>query len=186
MSNVEVIKVHDNSTSEDGSPAPTKKSKKRTGKKGYKGKKKKAPLQSLQKQAASLKDCHVQHSRKLTELHDEAVDRFKSIRMRLNNLAIERTQDQAAEASSQSDSLEGKAGKSHFEIQVGEVRNLYKSAKHAVSSSDPSALLPTSTLDLHGCTREEALAHLDKALEVWVDDTMRASDPFVRPASIVC
>ncbi|KAL7550134.1 hypothetical protein ACHAWF_013380 [Thalassiosira exigua] len=210
MSDVEVIEVHDTSASEDSSsdasalpasPATTKKSKKRTGKKGGKGKKKKPQSQPPEKQAASLEDCRVQHSRKLTELHDEAADRFKSIRMRLNNLAIERSQPKTKRLRprpksasppppmvdrAQSEGLGGKAGKSHFEIQVGEVRNLYKTAKHAASGSDPSASLPTSTLDLHGRTREEALERLDEALEVWVDEAMRGSYPFVRPASIVC
>ena len=41
-------------------------------------------------------------------------------------------------------------------------------------------------MDLHGCTREEALARLDDALKAWVDDAMQGSYPFVLPAMIVC
>ena len=41
-------------------------------------------------------------------------------------------------------------------------------------------------MDLHGCTREEALLRLDKSLDIWVDEAMQGSYPFVTQAVIVC
>ena len=79
----------------------------------------------------------------------------------------------------------GKAGKPNFIVQVGEVQNLYKTAKPSVLSSQ-HRLCSASTLDLHGCTRKEALIKLDESLEVWVDTAMKGSYPFVIPAMIVC
>ncbi|KAL7523690.1 hypothetical protein ACHAXR_000289 [Thalassiosira sp. AJA248-18] len=81
----------------------------------------------------------------------------------------------------------GKAGKSHYTIHVGEVENLYKTTKpNAMLVSHPSASAPLETLDLHGCTREEALTKLDESLKVWVDAAMQGSYPFVQSAMIVC
>jgi len=80
--------------------------------------------------------------------------------------------------------LGGKAGKSHYAIQVGEVSNLYKTTKpNQISSSIDSS---KHTLDLHGYTHAEALAKLDESLQVWNDAAMRGSYPFVQPAVIVC
>ncbi|KAL7524403.1 hypothetical protein ACHAXR_000561 [Thalassiosira sp. AJA248-18] len=53
-------------------------------------------------------------------------------------------------------------------------------------ASHPSASAPLETLDLHGCTREEALIILDESLKVWVDAAMRGSYPFVQSAVIIC
>jgi DNA-nicking Smr family endonuclease len=41
-------------------------------------------------------------------------------------------------------------------------------------------------LDLHGCTREEAIARLNESLEKLVDIAMKGYDPFVITAVIVC
>ena len=81
--------------------------------------------------------------------------------------------------------LGGKAGRSRYVVQVGEVSNLYKTAKPSSRNSAANAD-PLPTLDLHGHTKEEAVAALDAALEVWADEAMRGSYPFVREAEIIC
>ena len=82
----------------------------------------------------------------------------------------------------------GKAGKPYFAVQVGQVRNLYKKTKPSALSSLPGAAAVAAaapTLDLHGCTREEALRRLDGHLETWINRAMRGSYPFVTSAVIV-
>ena len=82
--------------------------------------------------------------------------------------------------------LGGKAGKSHYLIRVGEVQNLYKTSKKSAIVSRCISSSTLSTLDLHGCTREEALAKLDESLKVWVDAAMQGSYPFSQSALTVC
>lgn len=67
---------------------------------------------------------------------------------------------------------------------MGEVQHLHKTGKAAAAASRSPTDVPP--LDLHGCTRAEALARLDKGLEGWVDAAMRGSYPFVVRATIVC
>jgi hypothetical protein len=81
--------------------------------------------------------------------------------------------------------VDGKAGRSNFIVQVGEVQNLYKTTKSsALSLRQSRSSVPT--LDLHSCTREEAIARLNESLEEWVDIAMKGYDPFVITAVIVC
>ena len=49
-----------------------------------------------------------------------------------------------------------------------------------------TSLPPMETLDLHGCTKAEAISKMDESLKVWVDTAMQGSYPFVQPAVIVC
>merc|ERR1712087_88151 len=143
------------------------------------------------------------HSKQLTKIHSEAQDQFKQIRQRLNNLVIERRQPKIKSKCPRShkkepslpslsnnpfnEGLSGKAGKSRFAVQVGEVENLYKTAKlSAIAFSNRPSSSTALALDLHGCTREEALVKLDDTLKVWVNTAMQGSYPFVVPATIVC
>jgi hypothetical protein len=80
----------------------------------------------------------------------------------------------------------GKAGRSHFVVMVGKVQNLYKTTKLSVLASSHQNQSSIPTLDLHGCSREEAITKLNESLEVWVDTAMRGYDPFVITAVIVC
>ena len=136
----------------------------------------------------------LQHSKLLSKVHDEVYPRLKKIRQRLNNLLIERSPVKVKAPRIQSGSqnitpkenpctigLGGKAGKSHFNIQVGEVSNLYKTSK---ASHYTLGSLPT--LDLHGYSSEEALKKLDYSLKVWVEMAMHESYPFILQAEIVC
>ncbi|KAL7526903.1 hypothetical protein ACHAXR_001704, partial [Thalassiosira sp. AJA248-18] len=184
----------DNSSSSQSHCSTSKKSKakKRSNKKA---RDKNEKHQQKEKPTMTLEEHKVQHSKQLTKIHDEAQTQFKQIRQRLNNLVIAqshpktkskhpRTPKPELLLSSMVDSHfkeDGKAGKSHFIIHVGEVQNLYKTTK-------PNTMLAShpNTLDLHGCTREEALIKLDESLKVWVDAAMQGSYPFVQSAAIVC
>ena len=121
---------------------------------------------------------------------------MKGIRQRLNNLLIARRQPKTRMGrrnskveppiltwvdTSCTQCISGKGGKSHFVVQVGEVQNLYKTSK--LASQIPSN---TPALDLHGYTKEEAMAKLDESLKQWVDTAMRGSYPFVIQVKIVC
>lgn len=210
MQDQDVIKVHDTSKHQESSdddshssqtrcstPLPIKKKTKAKRSKKAKGKNKKPRQQQDEYCTKTLEEYKVEHSKRLTKIHDEAQARFKQIRQRLNNLVIARSQRKIKSQCPRSpkpesslpslannpfkEGLGGKAGKSHYVIQVGEVQNLYKTTKPSHSTSKP-----LSPLDLHGCTRDEALAKLDERLKAWVDTAMQGSYPFVQPAVIVC
>eukprot|EP00956_Cyclotella_meneghiniana_P007213 scaffold9865_cov58-Cyclotella_meneghiniana.AAC.4 len=84
------------------------------------------------------------HSIELSKIFEEAETIFKAIRQKLNNLSLERTEpktklssaDRSKETYAISDDHNpnymeqgGKAGKSSYTINVGQVENLYKSSK---------------------------------------------------------
>merc|ERR1711957_773172 len=71
-----------------------------------------------------------------------------------------------------------KAGKAFYPILVGEATNLYK------TSSASHGHLPA--IDLHGCSKEEALEKLGKSLPIWVDTAMKGSHPWVMGVDIIC
>ena len=71
-----------------------------------------------------------------------------------------------------------KAGKVIHPILVGEVSNLYKTRRL------PQAYL--TTLDLHGCSKGEALEKLGDSLPVWVEAAMRGNHPWVLGVDILC
>ena len=80
--------------------------------------------------------------------------------------------------------LGGKAGKTQFIIQVGEVSNLYKTTKS--SSASRGRRQDDTLIDLHGLTSEEAIYRLDKHLPSWIETAMKGTYPFVIPVKIVC
>jgi len=140
-------------------------------------------------------ELRIEHSKALTKLHEEMQSQLKIIRQRLNNLCIERSQPKIKSASRNyvplpqstvnnppTDGLGGKAGKSRFIIQVGEVGNLYKTSKRRV----PAAISRAIIVDLHGYTKTEALETLDDKLPQWNDMAMSGSYPFVMPVEIIC
>lgn len=127
----------------------------------------------------------------------EAELTFKTIRQKLNSLALKRTlpkqrstsvekspskpQDELLCNPSSETESNAKAGKPYYLLQVGEVSNLYKSTK-GVSRQKQR----TRSLDLHGLRRNEALAKLDEQLVKWVDIAMRSEYPFVIRVAVVC
>ncbi|KAL3770451.1 hypothetical protein ACHAW5_001205 [Stephanodiscus triporus] len=148
----------------------------------------------------SIEDYRRHHSILLSKLHDEVQPRLKDIRTRLNTLDLERqppkTKNKGINKSTKegpedqillpNSSLGGKAGKAYFVVQVGEVQNLHKTTKTSALTSPLHGRSGLPTLDMHGCTREEAIAKLNESLKVWVDTAMRGYDPFVITAVIVC
>jgi len=212
MQDQDVVKVHDTSTPQESSgndslnqtqcstsSSTNKKTKAKQSKK-TKGKSKK-PQRQEGPVVKTIEDYKVEHSKRLTKIHEEAQAQFKQRRQILNNLAIERSQPKdklkrpfTPKSSAPStmnnpfkEGLVGKAGKPYYAIQVGEVQNLYKTAKPSNIASHPSITRSAlSTLDLHGYTREEALTKLDESLKVWINTAMQGSYPFVQPAVIVC
>lgn len=75
-----------------------------------------------------------------------------------------------------------KAGKSSFLVRVGESSNLYKSAKSLNKYHTKNSII----IDLHGLTKVQALAKLEKSLPGWMDIAMEQSYPFVIQVKIVC
>ncbi len=142
----------------------------------------------------------IEHSQALTRLFEEAEPKFKQIRHDLNVLALECKKSRQMSVASIAKGSEpssltnptfednnGKAGKSHFVVQVGEVENLYRTTKPSkVLQSNMSQLPCVASLDLHGLTKEEALKKLDQSLEEWKDEAMNGSYPWVIPVVIVC
>jgi hypothetical protein len=84
---------------------------------------------------------------------------------------------------SSSDGLGGKAGRTRFEINVGQPENLYISTKRI--RSKPAGFLCLPTIDLHGCTQDEAIEKLDNILIEWLDIAMKGEYPWVLPATII-
>merc|ERR1719401_1040603 len=159
-----------------------------------KGKKKK---KSNQEQSVKTpQDWEAEHSNKLSKVHEEVHQRLKKIRTRLNAFDLKRQcpkqkrkntkKTKAAHTVNKHQILPlsgvgGKAGKSSFSVQVGEVQNLYKTTNKPSGARRKGVLL-----DLHGRTREEALLKLDESLPTWVEMAMQGLYPFVMPVRIVC
>ena len=170
----------------------TKKAKK---KKHKKSNKKRAQPLVIQLTEVELK---VKHSKLLGKVYEEAEPTFKEIRQKLNALNLERTKPKQKKTQSTTtkpvevlgdnalhdSQLGGKAGKTQFIIQVGEVSNLYKTTKP--SSAGCGRRQDDIMIDLHGLTAEEAVYRLDKHLPDWIEIAMKGSYPFVIPVKIVC
>ncbi|KAL7530890.1 hypothetical protein ACHAXR_003731 [Thalassiosira sp. AJA248-18] len=125
----------------------------------------------------------------------EAEPTFKAIRQKLHALTLERTPAKERSVSKKntdkpqcrpicnphSEGEGGKAGKPYYLVIVGEVTNLYKTAKGGSCQKQR-----TRSFDLHGLKSKEALDKLDEQLGTWVSIAMRGSYPFVIPVAIVC
>ena len=149
----------------------------------------------------TIEDYKAQHSLAFTKVFEELQPRLKEIRIGLNALDLQRQPKKGKNIASKKNMIQeavghtlpgpeigGKAGKSHFVIQVGEVQNLYKTTK-ASSTSSPISIVKQGgipTLDLHGCTKEESIVKLDESLEAWFEIAMTGSFPFVITAVIIC
>lgn len=150
--------------------------------------------------AATATDNHeqdrMQHSKELSRVFDEAQSILKSIRQRLNSLNMERTPPKHRWSSQKTSEAKvvpiwnppmtgvgGKAGKTHFIVQVGEPCNLYRTTKRPTR---PLQKEKPIVADLHGLSKEEALRKLDSSLPQWTDIAMKGSYPFVVSVKIVC
>lgn len=136
-----------------------------------------------------------QHSAMMEPVFKEAEPTFQEIRKKLNDLNLKRTKPKIRSIIATRKPLEAidhnidsaessasKAGKWSFIVNVGEVDNLYKTSKH-------SKLLPphpTSTLDLHGFSKKQALNALSNNLPSWIDKAMKSDHPYVIQVEIIC
>jgi hypothetical protein len=173
----------------------TQKKKKQVGKKS---KAKKKPV-SKEEIVMTTDDYKTQHSLAFTKVFEELQPRLKDIRMELNALDLQcqpkkmkntagkkNTIQEAVNHTLPGPEIGGKAGKSHFVVQVGEVQNLYKTTKASSTSPLNVSQGGVPTLDLHGYTKEDAIIKLNESLEVWFEIAMTGSYPFVITAVIVC
>ena len=128
----------------------------------------------------------------MSKLFEEADPKFRLIRQELNALNLIKQQPKpkiqtklrlqvmtSSAFNPKFDGLGGKTGKSHFVVNTGEVTNLYKWSK---SSNQPLAM---STIDLHGCSPEEAMTRLDAGLKDGNELAMLGSYPFVHLVTVV-
>jgi DNA-nicking Smr family endonuclease len=129
----------------------------------------------------------VEHSKKLTLVFDEAYGLFQERRQRLNSLVLDKCpakQKVAKLKSTEEEPLNddctmgvgGKAGKAVFPVIVGPEEYLDKSSKSKWSRH--AQIAPIQRIDLHGCTREEALRKLNDSLPDWMNVAMKTDHPF--------
>ena len=140
-------------------------------------------------------DCRAQHSIILTKLDKELQPCLKDIQAKLSALELLHQSPKSKNTSktcadeelneSPGSGIGGKVGKPHFVVQVGDVHNSYKTTKSSVVASPPcQGRIPT--LDLNGCTRDEAINKLNESLKVWVGTAMKEYCPFVITVVIIC
>ena len=134
------------------------------------------------------------HSIKLSQMFEEAEPRFKDIRQNLADLSIEcqpkgkfsrphrimPTPVKSIDDNPCTIGQGGKAGVPFYVVHVGETDNLYKTRHTAFDKKN------SPSIDLHGYTREQALAELDSKLPEWVNTAHRGQYPFVIQATIIC
>lgn len=148
----------------------SKSKKKSTKNKKSRKKRNNKPTLALNDTGDKLKEAH---SIELTKIFEEAEPIFKAIRQKLNNLTLERKRPktkQSLNGRNQVSSsisvvhnpdtfgLGGKAGKTSYTVNVGQVEYLYKSSKRNSNHSKSSK--QRNCIDLHGCTQDQAVKNL--------------------------
>ena len=141
--------------------------------------------------STNVNNDRVEHSKRLSAIFEEASDIFKEHRQRLNELSIQKctpkskssfkpaTNLRKSEVAFDSSSLGSKAGKSFFPVLVGHEEYLYKTSK-----ASKHATMKPHSLDLHGCTREQALLRLTSSLPSWLDEAMK-EHPYTLAVNII-
>lgn len=139
------------------------------------------------------------HSILLSKIFEEAQPMFKAIREKLYSLTLERKPPKTIKPLTDKKGtysptsvnfnpstfgLGAKAGKTSFTVNVGQVDNLYISSKSSPVRSNSSS--QRKSIDLHGCTKDEAIQRLDTALDDWMDTAMKGEYPWVVPVDIIC
>ena len=132
------------------------------------------------------------HSMLLTRVFEEASELFRERRQRLNDLATEKCQPKKKAATPKATPREleslnyctfpdlgGKAGNTFFPILIGQDEYLYKSSK-----ATRRAQAKVRCIDLHGCTRDEALHKLNSSLPLWMDQAM-TEFPWTLPVDVI-
>jgi len=203
QSETELVKDQVVVSSKPKSKPKSSKTKKKKGRKKN-GNKKKSVSNSCYSLMSEEEKYRQLHSKALSKVFEEAESTFRLVRQRLNAMNLECMKPKAKKAGTKPvppipQSIDnpptseegGKAGRSHVFVQVGEESNLYKTSKplsnrsNQRNSSRSSATNKAIVIDLHGLTKTEALAKLDKALPVWIDMAMRSNYPFLVLVKIV-
>jgi len=165
-------------------------------KRNQKNKKKAASNQSYSALSEEEK-LKQQHSKAMSLVFEECSGSFKLKRQILDSMKLKRTPPKDKSKTSHAlpstapisnpppNGLAGKAGKLHFDIQVGEAENLYKTWS-TTSFNRNLQSKRIITIDLHGLTKKDALARLALALPKWVDIAMRGEYPWIIPVKIIC
>ena len=147
-----------------------------------------------------MKEAKEAHSLLLSKIFEEAEPKLNAIRQMLNDLALDRQdpKDRSIpnkKKQGRSDQvvsipndvgLGEKAGKKSFTVNVGQVENLYISSKRKPTHHRSFHSSKSYSIDLHGCSRDEAIVRLDNTLIGWVETAMKGDYPWVIPATIVC
>ena len=205
MQDSDVISIFNNSSAKTEEPdSQQKKQSKKKNKPAEKKARKAKGKPKAQSQPIAIpqteKELKVAHSLLLSKVFEEAEPKLKMIRQMLNELALDRQGPKDRSTSSKkkqemgnqlvfnpnSAGLGGKAGKTSYTVNVGQVENLYISSKRKSIHSRSSLSSQSSIIDLHGCSRDEAIERLDSSLIDWVDTAMKGEYPWVIPATIVC
>lgn len=199
---IHVLKPQSDARTEKNEPRTKSKTQASKGKKkkktGAKSKKKKPTQIKVPEDEAKIHKKIWMDS--ISRVFAEADPAFRDIRQRLNAMGLQRTLPKQRKKQAKPEpaikrvdnplieGIGGKAGKSYFIIQVGEVSNLYKTTKPSAmrGQSSNQARCNDIMIDLHGLTKDEALTKLDKNLPKWVDTAMKGEHPFVIPLKIVC
>jgi hypothetical protein len=195
---LEIVDIKDTSNDRlEVTPTKTKAKPKRTQKKANRSPKKK-PKSKSRVVIKTAVDYRVEHSKFLTFVFEEADPKFRDIRLRLNAMMIKKepkstkvagtaTKPQlgAEGMSFAGNDNSGKAGKSIYNILVGERDNLYLSTKKKAPQCNTGSNQSIS-IDLHGCTKDKAIGMLDSALPVWVDSALMGSYPWVVKVDVIC
>jgi DNA-nicking Smr family endonuclease len=200
MDEISVTSIQD-STSEvtpnSAKPATeqSSKSKKRHANKKAQRKKAGKPTKSSVRINEAEEKAKEDHSIALSRIFEEAEPVFKAIRQKLHNLTLDRkspkirrsSTDRKTETSPTSAvfnpntfGLGGKAGKTSYTVNVGRIENLY------ISSKRSPICCKRDFIDLHGCTKDQAIQRLDVALIDWVKTAMEGEYPWVMPVDIIC
>jgi len=205
MQDADVITVHNTSASREASDAlhrtPRKTSHQKPGASKNKPNrnkcKSKTKRRTREETIATPEDYKRRHFAILSRVHEELRPRLKRIRTRLTALDLQRQPPKAEGKNTKEKASKGvdpqlppdtttggKAGRPYFLVRVGDENNLYRTTKLPRQNRSGPCDMPV--LDLHGFTREEALAKLEENLKVWADTAIQGSFPFVIPAVIVC
>lgn len=179
-------------------PMQTKPQKKKGGKKQARSNKKKSKKTNVKSSKSSNPDPVIteedykkEHSKKLSFVFDEVRNTLRQIRKELNDAALQKSAPKVKKSSTpkKKQTTEepavflpaavetGKAGKTMLPILVGEPSSLYKPFN--------PLKIQTETIDLHGCTQDEAIAKLDKSLPIWVYAAMRGEYPFLIGVDVI-
>eukprot|EP00956_Cyclotella_meneghiniana_P001856 scaffold2028_cov74-Cyclotella_meneghiniana.AAC.16 len=133
----------------------------------------------------------VRHSGLLTRVFEEADYIFTKRRLYLASLAIKKCNPKTRQKTNKiltptshnisTESTAGKPGRVYFPITVGDHNYLYRSSKEEKLAHPKTR----QTVDLHGCTKSQAIEKLNKSLPKWIEFANR-SHPYTVNVDVIC